>query len=277
MADASSFVEKTYVSETQQAGSDDAPEVATLIQAKDINAPQIRAWQLSNLAEEDKQKAQAVEEQVVAKIKAQIQPEITRQTELLKKEAFEAAKREGFDQGYAEGKALGEQEGREIALAEAKEALLPEIERMHTLLSALNAPYERLEANVFENLVNLAVHLAEEVIEQAVQGSSDWMLKIIRDSVGLLQDDLSPIEITLNPQDLLLIETHGGEFAKHWHLQGDPDVALGTCRIKQGFSSVEHNWKNRFETMSVKLQAQALAEQSAEAGSPAEEAPDVTA
>lgn len=262
MGDASSFVEKSYRSESQQAGSEETPEVAKLIQAKDLEQPSIRTWKLSNLADEDKQQDKAVEAQVYAKIKEQMQPEITRQTELLKKEAFEEAKRAGFDAGYAEGKALGEQEGKEIALAESKETLLPEIERLQAILKSFSTPYERLEANVFENLVKLTLQIAEEVIEQELQQNSDWILKIVQDSVKVLQDDLSPIEIVLNPQDVLLIETHHPEFCKNWQVIGDHDVALGSCRVKQGFSTVEHNWKNRFETMSVKLQAQALAEQS---------------
>jgi len=236
-----------------------AQEVASLIPAKEVPQPEVRAWKLSNLEFEAIHKEASTEQAVYDEIKQKMQPEINRQTEVLKKEAYELAKQEGFDAGYAEGKVLGEQEAKEIALAEAQTALENKIQTMDSLLKSFNAPYEFLEQKVFENLADLALNMAEEVIQKEIsQLSSEWVVKIVNESISALNDTSQPIEIFLHPEDLSLIQTHAAAFSENWNFQPSEDVTAGTCQIKQGFSSVEHDWKNRFASMSVKLQAQAL-------------------
>ncbi|MDG6777634.1 FliH/SctL family protein [Thiomicrorhabdus sp. zzn3] len=235
-------------------------ELATVIPAEQVAAPEIRPWTLNNLEEEERFKALETEQKVYEEIQERLKPEIQRQTEVLKKETYELAKREGFDAGYEEGKKLGQQEAKEIALAEAEKQLANELERMDGVISSLNAPYRLLENKVYESLTHLALQVAEEVIQQEIKGRSDWVFKIIHEAVNTLNDSLAPIDVFLHPNDLKLIESHSDDVAKNWRLHADEAVSEGTCRVKQDFSSIDHNWKNRFQTMAVKLQAQAVAE-----------------
>lgn len=236
-------------------------ELATVIPAKQVAAPEIRPWTLNNLEEEERFKALETEQKVYEEIQERLKPEIQRQTEVLKKEAYEEAKREGFDAGFEEGKKLGQQEAKEIALAEAERQLAGELERMDGVISSLNAPYKLLENKVYESLTHLALQVAEEVIQQETKGRSEWVSKIIREAVNTLNDSLAPVDVFLHPNDLKLIETHSDAVAKNWRLHAEEAISEGTCRVKQDFSSIDHNWKNRFQTMAVKLQAQAVAEE----------------
>ncbi|MDG6773344.1 FliH/SctL family protein [Thiomicrorhabdus sp. ZW0627] len=248
------------VTDSKETAEESVQEVTKVIPAKELEKPQIRTWHLNNLEKEVEQKALEREQKVYDDLKQKMQPEIQRQTEILKKEAYELAKQEGFDAGYAEGKVLGEQEGKEIALVEAEETLAPKIEQLNALLESLDKPYKLLEKKVFESLSNLALNIAEEVIQQKIGDNPDWVMKIIRESVSALNDSLSPIEIFLNPKDFDLISEQSTNFAENWNVQSSDAVEVGTCKIKQDFSSIEHNWKHRFESMSVKLQAQAVAD-----------------
>jgi flagellar assembly protein FliH len=253
-------------------------EVATLIQAKDVPEPVVRAWTLNNLADEARQKAQQTQRAAYDELQQKMQPEILRQTELLKKEAYEQAKKEGFDAGYAEGQALGQQEAREIALAEAQSALAEKLETMQALLNALSTPYDLLEKKVFESLTKLTLQLAEEVIEQQIEQEPKWLAKIVEQSVTSLQDSMSPLEVLLHPHDKALLEEAGLAVSKQWRLTADDEVMQGTCQVKQGFSTVEHNWRNRFANMTVMLEAQAVADMPKHyppepAGSESDEAP----
>lgn len=249
----------------QETSDEVAQEMASIIPAKEVPQPDVRAWKLSNLEFEAVQKKASTEQAVYDDIKQKMQPEINRQTEVLKKEAYELAKQEGFDAGYAEGKVLGQQEAKEIALAEAQTALEAKIETLDSLLTSFNAPYEFLEQKVFENLTQLAIKVAEEVIQKEIsESSSDWVVQIVNESIAALNDSTQPLEIVLNPEDLSLIQTHGKALAENWNFKASEEVPVGTCQVKQGFSSVEHDWKNRFASMSVKLQAQALSGSSEE-------------
>ncbi|WP_373018363.1 FliH/SctL family protein [Thiomicrorhabdus sp.] len=250
------------VSNANQSVVDEPQELAKVIPAKEVAKPQIRAWKLNNLVKEAEQKEIEKEQRVYDDLKQKLQPEINRQTEVLKKEAYELAKQEGFDAGYAEGKALGQQEAKDIALAEAEAALAPKVEQLDALLVSLDKPYKLLEKKVFEHLSSLALHIAEEVIQQHITDSPEWIVKIIHEAVAALNDSMNPIEISLNPHDFELISQYGSSFAEHWKVSSSDAVAVGTCRVKQGFSSIEHNWHHRFESMSVKLQAEAVADAS---------------
>ncbi len=247
---------------TRSEQDDSEQEVTKLISAAEVESPEIQTWDLHDLSKEkDPQQIQR-EQAIYSEIEKKLQPEINRQTEILKKEAYDAAQKEGFDAGYTEGKALGVQEAKEIALAESETELTKQVDRLESILHSFDAPYQLLEQQVFDHLSALALHIAEEVIQQTISEKPEWILKIIHESVEALGDDLSPLEITLNPKDVELIQSVKESFAEHWRVNGSDRVEIGSCQVKQRNSSVEHDWKNRFESMSVKLQAQAVAEKS---------------
>lgn len=243
-----------------RAASGEEREVAQVIPGKTFSSPDIQTWQPGNLEAEEAEQQSQVEQKAYDDLQEKMRPEILQQTELLKKEAYEEAKQTGFDSGYEEGKKIGQEEAREIALDEARQALMPKIEQLDALLHSLNTPYQLLEKKVFGNLSNLAIHLAEEVIQQEIHQKPEWVMKMIGEAVTALNDSASPIEVRLNPQDYQLIADQQNEFAENWTVTQSDQVATGTCQVKQGVSSVDHNWKNRFENMRVKLQAQAVAE-----------------
>jgi len=241
---------------------DESEAVAKLIPSTEIPEPEIQSWSLNNLAIDIDQKTKDQEQAVYSQLEKKLQPELQRQTEILKKEAYESAKQEGFDAGYNEGKVLGEQEAKDIALAEAESQLSEQLERLESIMTSLEAPYKLLESQVFEHLSSLALHVAEEVIQQRISEKPEWVMKTIQEAIDALGDDLSPLEISLHPDDYVLIQDLKSSFLDTWKVKMSDKVEAGTCQVRQKNSSIEHNWKNRFESMSVKLQAQAVAEKS---------------
>jgi len=256
---AKDFKEDVYAN-SSKAADEDSEEVAKLIPSSDVSEPEIQAWPLHNLVRDVDQKIKDEEQAAYSKLEKKLQPEIQRQTEILKKEAYESAKKEGFDAGYNEGKKLGEQEAKDIALAEAETQLGDQVARLESLITSLEAPYQLLESQVFEHISSLAVHIAEEVIQQRISDKPEWIMKIIQEAIDALGDDLSPLEISLHPDDYVLIQSHKSSFLDSWKVKMSEKIEVGTCQVRQKNSSIEHNWKNRFESMSVKLQAQAVAE-----------------
>lgn len=239
---------------------DEAPDVVTLISGTELEQPEIKRWALHSLQHEVDPKVQAREQEVYSELEKKIQPEIDRQTEILKKEAYEEAKNAGFDAGYKDGKVLGQQEAKDIALAQSETQLAEKMASLDALLESLSAPYKLIETEVFEQLSSLALHIAEEVIQQKITDNTEWILQTIHQAIEALSDDLSPLEIVLNPADFELVSDVQPEFSDHWSVKEDEKIERGACQVKQNHSSVEHNWRNRFESMSLKLQTQAVAE-----------------
>lgn len=241
---------------------EDTPQVVDkLISSQEVAEPEIQTWTWGDLPQTVEHERQAREEAIYAEIEEKLQPQIQQQAEVLKQEVFSQAQKEGFDAGYEEGKKLGQQEGKDIALAQAQESLAEQKQEFQKLLESMQAPYRLLENHVFEELTSLALHIAEEVIQKEVSGQPEWLQHIIDQALEVLGDDLSPVDIKLNPQDLALLESLEQGFPEHWNLKASDKVSAGTCQVQQRDSSIEHNWKNRFESMSVKLQAQAVSDQ----------------
>jgi len=257
----SSFKASEYINTVSSDVSEEAPQaVEKIISASEIAAPEIQTWKMHNLASQVDLKIDQKESEVYSELERKRQSEVSLQAEILKKEAYEEAKKTGFDAGYIEGKKLGEQEAKDIALAEAEVQLSAKIESLDALLKSLNTPYDLLKTQVFEHLSSLALHIAEEVIQQQITDKPDWVMQMIHQAIDVLGDDLSPLKVMLNPKDFELIQSLQTGFSEHWSVKADEKVEAGTCQVKQNHSSIEHNWKNRFESMSVKLQAQAIAE-----------------
>lgn len=256
--------DKLSVDSSTESVAEEPQEVVSIITASELEDPQVKTWELHNLIHEIDPITQENERAAYSEIEKKLQPEITRQTEVLKKEAYEGAKAKGFDAGYSDGKVLGQQEAKDIALAESEARLTEKMASLDALLASLNDPYKLIETQVFEHLSSLALHIAEEVVQQKITGNSEWIMQTIHQAIEVLNDDLMPLEITLNPADFELVNSLQTGFSEHWSTKSDEKVEQGTCQVKQGYASIEHNWKERFENMSLKLQAQAAVEEKVE-------------
>ncbi|WP_173290961.1 FliH/SctL family protein [Thiosulfativibrio zosterae] len=234
-------------------GSKQADDIDELPEAKLLRAdqlgrlgnPEVKAWRFSDLAQDEVKEQQELRADVLARVRKEIAPEVSRQTTLLKKEAFEKAHKEGYDAGFQQGLAQGKQQAYDEAVLKADAELKPQVERLLSLLDFLKSPYGAIEQQVFKSFADLAVALAEKLVKAQIAESTDWVIKAVQDSVDLLPEDTATLEIELNPQDIDLVSKYQADFDKTWVLKRNPDMPLGSCRVKQNFSVVENIWQKR--------------------------------
>lgn len=241
------MVEKTSQGAKQSPEAEELPE-AKLLRANQLERlgnPEVKAWRFSDLAQDEVKEQQELRADVLARVRKEIAPEVSRQTTLLKKETFEKAHKEGYDAGFQQGLAQGKQKAYEEAALKADAELKPQVERLLSLLDFLKSPYRSIEQQIFKSFADLSVVLAEKLVKTQIAESTDWVIKAVQDSVDLLPEDTATLEIELNPQDIDLVSKYQQDFDKTWVLKRNPEMPLGSCRVKQNFSVVENIWQKR--------------------------------
>jgi len=226
---------------------EEQPVVTPLLSSAEIDLPNIHAWKPSCFEVDAKQAEKKVSDEVYHKIKEEMQPEIQKQAEILKQEAYDKA----FETGYQEGLAQGQEEGRRQGESEAKAELManlePKIDQFDAILDSLKTPYSTLEEKIYSELVDFALHVAATVIKKEIKSDKDWILNAITESVLALPESSSEIKVFLHPDDLAFLQISQPSISEKWSLNENSQLALGSCIVKQDYSTILNSWVDRYE------------------------------
>ncbi|MCF6345608.1 MAG: hypothetical protein L3J00_03960 [Thiomicrorhabdus sp.] len=234
------------------------PVLTRLISSDGFATSKVETWQPNrfdlkeshakiNASERSSTQAESVSEKATeADIKEEVQ-----KVELLTKEAYELASKEGYqaglEKGLSEGAEQGRVEAKALALQASDEALSPKLAQMDALLLLLKQPYDQLEKQVFSELTELALHIAERVTQKEVSANKTWVLEAIEEAIKTLPDDSKPFSIELHTKDLKALKSLNHSVIETWDMTENTSLLQGTCLVKQENSSILNSWKNRFD------------------------------
>jgi flagellar assembly protein FliH len=192
------------------------------------------------------------------------EPELPKLTmvelERIRQDAYEEGLKQGHEQGYidgfekgvSEGKEAGYKEGLELGKTQGQEDIKPIVEEqlisLKSILEALNSPLKKVDEQAELQLVQLACMLAEAVIYQEVQTSSEVILHTLKHSIDSLNAQQETVKIHLNPTDLDIIKESYGEQTiaqNNWQLVPEPTLDRGGCEVKTAQSSLDMTLKTR--------------------------------
>lgn len=218
-------------------------DLTKLVRADQVKTPEVQAWQFINLEQDQKQQELKIRSEVYRQIQQELEPQISKQTAILKKEAYEEAKQAGFEDGYQAGFETGQTQGLEKAQQTAKDSLEPKVARIESLLNELAQPQKLVTLKVFDQLANLALMLAEKLVEETIQADKKRIIRFVEEAVAKLPDEEAQITLELNPDDVSVLEYYQKQHSKNWKLVSNPALEVGTCRAKSLNSVIHHNWK----------------------------------
>ncbi len=179
-----------------------------------------------------------VEAPAPADLPLEIAPGITLPTlEELERISSEA-QREGYTAGYEEGAARGRMEAAEL----------------HQLIQGLDTALASFDEEVAEDLRNLAIEIARQVVRDTLATRPETVLAVVREALRSLPQQGALLRV--NPEDAQLMRRYLEE-----HFEGlahrvveDPDVARGGCLIEsaggQVDARVETRWRRVVESLS---------------------------
>lgn len=238
----------------QNSRDEQQEQVTRLVRADEVKIPEIHAWQFINLEQDAKKQEQEIRSEVYKKIQQELEPQISKQTAILKREAYEEAKQAGFEEGYQAGFETGQAQGIEKAEQSALVELAPKIEKLESILNDLVQPQAYIQEQVFQQVSAIAIKLAERIVEEAIQLDPHKLIHFIEQAVALLPEDEAKIEVELHPDDLNLVSYYQQQHSIHWLLKPNQKLVPGSCRVKKLNSVINHNWKDRLQELMVKTE-----------------------
>ena len=241
--------------EAKLSNSDNAEQsTAKLMTSDEISTPSLQKWTLSNLADEEVRKEQAVRSEVIEQLRKEVEPQVLQQTSLIKKNAYEEAYNKGHDEGFKQGLQAGKLEGKKQALKQAEDALKPQVKSLQNLSEFMCQPYQKISEDVFANLVEMVIKISKKIIKTEITYDSDWIIQVLEEAVAKLPSESKPTELYLNSEDLSVIEAHYDPLNKNWQLFSDDKLQKGTCRVVQEATSLIDDWQVKLEAIMEEIQ-----------------------
>jgi len=143
----------------------------------------------------------------------------------------------GLDAGYREGYAQGEEEGRETSTRAAR-VKLDEIERAWTeALDAFADQRHHLLVECKENVIRLALSIAERVIHRAVEADSRVVLAQVEHALKLIGRP-TRLSVSVHPDDGAMVRRALPSISarlgaiEHVVLEEDASVDRGGCVVR---------------------------------------------
>ncbi|MDD2740872.1 MAG: flagellar assembly protein FliH [Rhodocyclaceae bacterium] len=163
----------------------------------------------------------------------------------------EAARSEGYQAGF--------DEGREAAEASRASAIAEEISRFSALVGNLQVALAHMDQSIAEQVLDLALEVASQVIRATVSARPEALLPVIREAIAALPLHHAHVLLHLNPADASVVREHIGEQLTLTGTQIIDDAAIsqGGCLLKAGTSeidaTVETRWKRVLEAIGSEL------------------------
>ena len=144
-------------------------------------------------------------------------------------------------QAHEEGYAAGHREGSERA---AEEAL-----RLQQIVAALSEEAQQFDQRVADDLLELALAIARQVVRQALKLRPELILSVINEALGQLPLSNQRARLILNPEDVTLVRLSLGERIKQsgWEIIQDGQVRRGGCRLEAAECEIDATLERRWQ------------------------------
>ena len=176
---------------------------------------------------------------------------------------LEDVERRAHQEAYAKGHAAG----LAAARAEAQQAanqMKSQLATIDKMLAAVSQPFKELDSQVEEQLVQLAVTIARQLVRRELRMDPAQVIAIIRETVALLPAATRDVRVHLHPEDANVVReklaTPSADRA--WTIVEDPVMTRGGCRVTTDTAHIDQ----RLETRIQGIMAALLGEERSDAG-----------
>lgn len=160
-------------------------------------------------------------------------------------EEIEAWHKEAHEEGYQQGLQQAEQE-----IAEHKQQLL-------NVIHFFEQPLNYLNDEVEQQLNQLAVTLAQQLVRREIRAEPGEIIGLIRESVKMLPINSRKIRIYLHPDDAEIVrntlQLDELDEQQSWKLMEDPMITRGGCEIKSDQSAINLTLENRLQALAASV------------------------
>jgi flagellar assembly protein FliH len=161
-------------------------------------------------------------------------------------EIEEAARVQGYNVGYEQGVAAG------VAAAEGQMALL--VQQLQTVVANVHESHAGFFRGAERQVVDLALQIAQKVIEREVENMPDLAVGVIRAALGEM-DARTAVRVRVNPDDEELLRRRwsqvvpSGVAAERIELQVDERVHTGGAIIESTHGEVDAQLDSKLQQL----------------------------
>lgn len=187
-------------------------------------------WELPNVQKPGKAKSK---EEAAAPLTAE-------QIEVIQQEAYA----EGFEQGRKEGREAGQKD------------IEATLQRLEQIIHAFSEPLEDLDEQVSDELGELALAIARQIIRREIKNDPGQVVAVVREALAALPSATRQVEIQLHPDDAALVrEALLGENTEtqRWRIVDDPRLSRGGCRIQSEHSRIDATVEQQLNAIAARI------------------------
>ena len=150
-----------------------------------------------------------------------------------------------------------EAEGYQEGLKKAEQEMQSTKQRLQQLVDFLEHPLQALNEDIENQLTQVAVTLAQQLVRRELRIEPGEIVGLIRDSVKLLPGNARNISIIINPEDASLVRSalsiDPNDEEQTWRLIEDPMITRGGCEIKSEASIINATLENRLSALAAEV------------------------
>lgn len=148
--------------------------------------------------------------------------------------------RRAYERGREEGYAAGQQAAAQVRAQHARE--------VGRVLDALRARFGELEAGGAQDVLQLALTIARQVLRREVEVDPQAVLPVLREAVAAVIDQQAHPRVHLHPDDLahLAADLDADGLFKGCRFIPDAGVRRGGCRVETAASDIDAMLETRW-------------------------------
>ncbi|HKU15512.1 MAG TPA: FliH/SctL family protein [Steroidobacteraceae bacterium] len=167
--------------------------------------------------------------------------------------------KEAYAKGHAAGVAAARAESQQ-----ALDQLKNQVASIDKMVAAIAQPFADLDAQVEEQLVQLSVTIARQLVRRELRMDPAQVIAIVRETVALLPAATRDVRVHLHPDDAAVVREKLAmpSADRAWTIVEDPVMTRGGCRVTTDTAHIDQ----RLETRIQGIMAAILGEERSDAG-----------
>jgi len=153
------------------------------------------------------------------------------------------AHQEGFNKGRQDGVARGQKQAEQ------------RVQSLTSILNALATPLKYADEKVEEELVNLAVSIAKQIVRRELKTDPAQIVAVVKESLSVIPSSAQNIRLYLNPEDAELVRkimpVNAGEHK--WSITDDPVLSRGSCKVETDATVVDASFETRIASIAAAI------------------------